>query len=109
MTIHEFGKENTETIVLVHPSAVMWDYFEYVIPLMEEHYHLVIPALPGYDPEESGDYTSVEAIAAELAARHHWRNRMPYKWHSAMLLTECRKDEWINKISGLQMKASLFT
>ena len=67
MTIHEFGKENDNVIVLIHPSAVMWDYFEYVIPLMEKRYHLVIPALPGYDKEMPGDFTSIEEIAAELA------------------------------------------
>ena len=67
MTIHEFGEENKEVIVLLHPSMVMWDYFEYVIPLMQERYHLVIPALPGYDREEPGDFTSVEEIAGALA------------------------------------------
>ena len=36
MTIHEFGKENKETIILIHPSAVKWDYFENVIPLLEK-------------------------------------------------------------------------
>ena len=67
MTIHEFGKENDKVIVLIHPSAVMWDYFSFVIPLMQGKYHLIIPALPGYDEEKPGDYTSVEEIAAELA------------------------------------------
>ena len=51
MTIHEFGKDNDKVIVLLHPSVVMWDYFEYVIPLLEKKYHLIIPALPGYDPD----------------------------------------------------------
>lgn len=67
MTIHEFGQENQQVIVLVHPSIVMWDYFQYVIPLMEEKYHLIIPAIPGYDPDVKNDFTSVEEIAAELA------------------------------------------
>jgi pimeloyl-ACP methyl ester carboxylesterase len=72
MTIHEFGNENKEMILLIHPSAVMWDYFEYVIPLLEQDYHIVIPALPGYDEAQPGtDYTSVEEIAAELA---EWLN-----------------------------------
>lgn len=66
MTIHEFGKENKQVILLVHPSIVMWDYFEYVIPLMEKRYHLIIPALPGYDPEVKNDFTSVEEISAGL-------------------------------------------
>ena len=41
MTIHEFGKDNKQIVVLIHPSAVMWDYFEYVIPLLEDRYHLI--------------------------------------------------------------------
>ena len=66
MTIHEFGKDNKQVIVLLHPSVVMWDYFEYVIPLMEKKYHLIIPALPGYDPNIKNDFTSVEKISREL-------------------------------------------
>ena len=71
MTIHEFGKENDEIVVLIHPSAVMWDYFEYVIPLMKDRYHLLIPALPGYDTQREGDFTSVEEIASELERLDH--------------------------------------
>lgn len=68
MTIHEYGTDNETVIVLIHPSAVMWDYFDYVIPLLEKDYHLIIPALPGYDEENSNeDFTSVEEIADSLA------------------------------------------
>ena len=66
MTVHEFGKANEKTIVLIHPSLVMWDYFANLIPLLEEHCHLIIPALPGYDEEQQGDFSSVEQIAGEL-------------------------------------------
>ncbi|MCR5098397.1 MAG: alpha/beta hydrolase [Lachnospiraceae bacterium] len=66
MTIHEFGQENGKPVVLIHPSIVMWDYFEYVIPLMENRFHLIIPALPGYDPDVRDDFTSVEEISSEL-------------------------------------------
>lgn len=67
MTIHEFGQSRDEVVVLMHPSVVMWDYFEYVIPLMQEYYHLIVPALPGYDTESGSDFTSVEEISEELA------------------------------------------
>lgn len=66
MTIHEYGKENSKVVVLIHPSLVMWDYFEFVIPLLEKDYRLIIPALPGYDKEHPDDFTSIEAISAEL-------------------------------------------
>ena len=55
MTVHEFGKENKDAMLLIHPSVVKWDYFEYVIPLLEDRYHLIVPALPGYDFEQPGD------------------------------------------------------
>ena len=67
MTIHEFGRENDRVLVLIHPALVMWDYFAYVIPLLQERYRLIIPALPGYDEDAPGDFTSVERIAGELA------------------------------------------
>lgn len=68
MTIHEYGTTNPKTIVLIHPSVVMWDYFEYLIPLLQNDYHLIIPALPGYDEAEPArDFTSIEQIADELA------------------------------------------
>ena len=66
MNIHEFGKENKETILLIHPSVVKWDYFENVIPLLQNKYHLLVPALPGYDFENDSDFTNVEQIAVEL-------------------------------------------
>ena len=69
MNIHEFGKENAETILLIHPSVVKWDYFESVIPLLQKKYHLLVPALPGYDFENDSDFTGVEQIASEL---NHW-------------------------------------
>lgn len=47
--IHECGKEDRETVLLIHPLVVKRDYFEPVIPLLQEGRHLLIPALPGYD------------------------------------------------------------
>lgn len=68
MTIHEYGAGREKVIVLIHPSVVMWDYFSYIIPLLQKNYHLIIPALPGYDKECPEDnFTSVEEIAGDLA------------------------------------------
>ena len=72
MTIHEFGKGNEKSILLIHPSVVKWDYFEYVIPLLEKEYRLIVPALPGYDFDENNDFTSVEQIADDLV---RWLSR----------------------------------
>jgi pimeloyl-ACP methyl ester carboxylesterase len=67
MRIYEYGLTNTETILLIHPSLVTWDYFEYVVPLLEKDHHLLIPALPGYDLKDRSEFSSVEQIASELA------------------------------------------
>ena len=67
MRIYEYGKENPECILLIHPSLVTWDYFEYVIPLLEKRYHMLIPALPGYDLKDDSQFSSVEQIASKLA------------------------------------------
>ena len=40
MTIYEYGKDNRNVIVLIHPSLVTWDYFEYVVPFLEQDNHL---------------------------------------------------------------------
>lgn len=68
MTLHEYGCDNADILVLLHPSGVFWDYFTRVIPLLEPHFHLVIPAIPGYDetqPETA--FSSTEKVADELA------------------------------------------
>ena len=67
MRIYEYGKENPECILLIHPSLVTWDYFENVIPLLEEHYHLLIPAIPGYDLKDDSQFSTVEKVASQLA------------------------------------------
>ena len=68
MNIHEFGLDKEKTIVLIHPSLVMWDYFEYVLPLLKDKYHVIIPVLPGYDEEKPNEnFTSVEEIADSLS------------------------------------------
>ncbi len=72
MNILEFGRENKQHILLIHPSLVLWDYFERVIPFLETDYHVIVPVLPGYDEETGTDFTSVEQIADELA---DWLNQ----------------------------------
>ena len=66
MTYHEFGTENQRVILLIHPAVVMWDYFEYVVPMLENDFHLIIPALPGYDPDQKDDFTSIEDITEAI-------------------------------------------
>ena len=66
MEVKEFGAAEKPAVVLIHPSLVTWDYFEYVIPLLEEDYHLVVPVMPGYNLDDASEFSSVEKIASEL-------------------------------------------
>ncbi|WP_242861526.1 alpha/beta fold hydrolase [Cellulosilyticum ruminicola] len=68
MTIREYGSQNEKILVLLHPAIVFWDYFDKVIPLLEKRYHLIIPALPGYDKRNRHeDFTSAEQITRDMA------------------------------------------
>ncbi len=68
MTIHEYGKENEKVIVMLHPAAVRWDFFARAVPLLKADFHVIIPAIPGYDEEKpEDDFTSVEEITNSLA------------------------------------------
>ena len=67
ITMHEVGTQNEKVCLLIHPSLVYWDYFEYVVPYLEDDYHVLIPSLPGYDKENpESNFTSIEQIAAGI-------------------------------------------
>lgn len=66
MRFYEFGRDNKKVIVLIHPSAVTWDYFLNLIPFLEKDFHLMIPALPGYDLTNRSDFISVEQTASKI-------------------------------------------
>ena len=67
MTFYEYGVQNEKTVVLIHPSVVYSDFFEYVVPLLQDDFHVIVPAMPGYDKTKpQSNYTSVEQIAAGI-------------------------------------------
>ena len=51
---------------MFHGSCMFWDMYKEAIERLSGHFHVVIPALPGHDPETTEDYTSVEDIAREM-------------------------------------------
>lgn len=61
--------------MLIHPALVRWDYYEKIQALLQDQYHLIIPALPGYDAETTNEnFTSIETIANQLEqwlTNHH--------------------------------------
>ena len=52
---------------MFHPLGVWYDVFEYVIPILEKDYHLIIPAIPGLDPDNpKSEFTSIEDIESKI-------------------------------------------
>lgn len=66
ITIYEFGKANINTLVLIHPAMVSRDYFADVIDLLERDFHLIIPAVLGFDRNNPSDFTSIEDVSLEI-------------------------------------------
>lgn len=78
MTIHEYGPEAADAIVLIHPMGERWDIFLAAAGILESSYRVILPALPGYDPEDpDSEFDSVERTAADLEKwmRSHGRGR----------------------------------
>ena len=68
ITVHEFGERNPDIVVMFHPLGVWWDVFDSVIPILERRFHLVVPAVPGLDPDRPGQaFTSIEEAGSETA------------------------------------------
>ncbi len=85
ITIHEYGKENSNIIVMFHPLGVWYDVFEYVIPILEKDYHLIIPAIPGLDPDNpKSEFTSIEDIESRIT---NWF--LNYKYNHVKCLYGC--------------------
>lgn len=66
MKMYEFGQKNNDAVILLHCSCMTWEMFEAAAEALKQQYHVIIPAMPGYDLENDSDYTSVEEIAEEL-------------------------------------------
>lgn len=64
--IHEFGEENKKILLMLHGSCMSWDMYEESISILKNNYHVIIPALPGYDFDRDTDFTSIEQICTYM-------------------------------------------
>ena len=55
MIMYEYGANREKVIVLIYPSVFMWDYLRMLYHYLKKKYHLIIPALPGYDEENPNE------------------------------------------------------
>ena len=67
MTYVEFGKQNQNTVLLLHGGGLSWWNYREVATLLEKDYRVILPVLDGHG--NSGvPFTTIEANAAGLIA-----------------------------------------
>ena len=67
MNVHEFGTQNPDILLMFHGSCMAWDMYREAAETLARRFHVVIPALPGHDPDTDEEFTSVERIASQTA------------------------------------------
>ena len=65
MTVKEFGKQNTDTILLLHGGGLSWWNYREVAKFLEKDYHVILPVLDGH-ADSGAPFTTIEANAARL-------------------------------------------
>ena len=67
MTVIEFGKQNQNTVLLLHGGGLSWWNYREVAKLLEGNFRVILPVLDGHG--DSGvPFTSIEDNAAGLIA-----------------------------------------
>ena len=65
MTLTEFGKQNKDTILLLHGGGLSWWNYRKVAELLAERYHVVLTVLDGHGDSDA-PFTTIEENAAKL-------------------------------------------
>ena len=65
MTVIEFGKQNKDTVFLLHGGGLSWWNYREVAKLLEKDYHVILPVLDGH-ADSDAPFTTIESNAARL-------------------------------------------
>ena len=65
MTVIEYGKQNTDTVILLHGGGLFWWNYREASKLLTENYHVVLPVLDGH-ADSDAPFVSIEENAARL-------------------------------------------
>ena len=65
MTVVEFGKQNKDSVLLLHGGGLSWWNYREVAKLLEKNYHVILPVLDGHS-DSGAPFTSIEDNAARL-------------------------------------------
>ena len=64
--LHELGRENAQTIVMIHGLGTCWQMMLAGAERLAESYRVILVSVPGFDLDSDEDFTSVEDIAARI-------------------------------------------
>ena len=65
MTVIEFGKQNKDTVLLLHGGGLSWWNYREVAKLLEQDYHVTLPVLDGHADSDAA-FATIESNAARL-------------------------------------------
>lgn len=65
MTVLEFGKQNSEVVILLHGGGLSWWNYREAAALLAEQYHVVLPVLDGH-ADSDAPFTTIEENAARI-------------------------------------------
>lgn len=63
----EYGKENSNIILLLHGGGLSWWNYEDVAKALQKEYHIILPILDGH-AESDKSFTTIEENAAKIIA-----------------------------------------
>ena len=67
VTVIEFGKQNTDTVFLLHGGGLSWWNYREAARFLEREYHVILPVLDGH-ADSRAPFTTIEDNAARLIA-----------------------------------------
>mgnify|MGYP003293847475 CR=1 FL=1 len=65
MTVIEFGKQNQDTLILLHGGGLSWWNYREAAQMLAEQYHVVLPVLDGH-ADSDAPFTTIEENANRL-------------------------------------------
>lgn len=66
MEILEFGDKSKKKLIFIHGFQSMWQVWEKYIEYYKNDYHIIVPILPGHNPNKREEFNSFEETAKEL-------------------------------------------
>ena len=65
MNYKEFGKQNSDVIILLHGGGLSWWNYRKEAEMLQNDFHVILPVLDGH-AESDRDFTTIEDNAKEI-------------------------------------------